>query len=137
MPKFGPVSFTKLSMCHQDLQALFYEVIKHVDCTVLEGHRDKEAQEIAFATGKSKLHYPYSCHNHIPSIGVDVVPYPVNFDNEKLFLWFGGYVMGIAQRLKDEGKMSYSVIWGGSWDGTGKLNKPNQLNDLCHFQLYE
>ena len=70
-------------------------------------------------------------------MAVDVAPYPINFNDEKLAIWFGGYVMGIAQKLKDEGKMTHSVRWGGSWDGLGKLDKPGQLNDADHFELVE
>lgn len=137
MPKFSQASFSKLSTCHQDLQALFFEVIRYFDCTILEGYRNEAAQEAAFAKGNTKLHYPHGKHNHQPSMAVDVTPYPINFDDEKLGLWFGGYVLGIAQKLKDEGKMTHSIRWGGAWDGLGKLNSARQLNDLVHFELVE
>jgi hypothetical protein len=39
MPKFGRKSRNQLSTCHEDLQALFEEVVKYFDCSVLEGHR--------------------------------------------------------------------------------------------------
>lgn len=135
MPKFSQASFSKLSTCHPDLQALFYEVIKYFDCTILEGYRNEADQEAAFAKGNTKLHWPHGKHNANPSMAVDVIPYPIDWKDEKLGLWFGGYVLGIAQRLKDEGKMTHSIRWGGSWDGLGKLNTPKQLNDLVHFEL--
>ena len=43
MPTFGKSSIIALESAHPDLQRLFREVIKHVDCKVLEGHRDKVA----------------------------------------------------------------------------------------------
>ena len=135
MPRFSHESFSKLATCHMDLQVLFYEVIKYFDCTILQGHRNQVDQEAAFAAGKTKLHYPYGNHNKIPSMAVDVAPYPLNFNDTRLLCWFGGYVLGIAQKLKDEGKMSYSVRWGGSWEGLGKLDDGEQLNDLDHFEL--
>lgn len=135
MPKFSQESFSKLSTCHHDLQVLFFEVIKYFDCTILEGYRNQDDQEADFANGATKLHYPNGKHNHQPSMAVDVAPYPLNFNDEKLSLWFGGYVMGIAQRLKEEGKIEHSVRWGGSWDGLGKLDKPGQLHDGGHFEL--
>ena len=135
MPKFSQESFSKLSTCHSDLQALFYEVIKFFDCTILEGYRNEADQEAAYAKGNTKLHWPHGKHNANPSMAVDVTPYPIDFNNEKLAIWFGGYVLGIAQKLKDEGKMSNSVRWGGSWDGLGKLDRPGQLNDAGHFEL--
>jgi len=70
-------------------------------------------------------------------MAVDVMQLPINYADTKLSLFFGGYVMGIAQRLRDEGKMSHSVRWGGSWDGLGKLVRPGQLNDTGHFELIE
>lgn len=135
MPKFSQSSFSKLSTCHPDLQVLFYEVIKTFDCTILEGYRNEQDQEAAFAKGNTKLHFPEGKHNHNPAMAVDVVPYPINFNDERLSLWFGGYVQGIAQKLKEEGKMSHSVRWGGAWDGLGKLDTQGQLNDAVHFEL--
>jgi len=110
-------------------------VIKNYNCTILCGYRDETAQELAFESGKTKLHYPNGKHNHQPSMAVDVISDPINFEDTLLCVWFGGYVMGIAQRLKDEGKMTHGIRWGGSWDGTGKLNTVGMLNDLVHFEL--
>lgn len=135
MPKFSQASFSKLSTCHPDLQALFYEVVKYFDCTILEGYRNEIDQETAFANGSTKLHFPHGKHNSQPSMAVDVAPYPVRFSDEKLAIWFGGYVLGIAQKLKDEGKITHGVRWGGSWDGLGKLDRPGQLSDADHFEL--
>jgi len=137
MPKFSQNSFSKLVTCHADLQTLFFDVIKYYDCTILEGHRTEEQQEKYFAEGKTKLHYPFGKHDSQPSMAVDVTPYPINFDDNELGTWFGGFVMGIAQKLKEEGKMTHSVRWGGSWDGLGKLNTPGMLHDLVHFELIE
>ncbi len=135
VPIFSKASFSKLTTCHSDLQVLFFEVIKYFDCTILEGYRNEQDQEAAFAKGNTKLHWPHGKHNANPSMAVDAAPYPLNFNDEKLFIWFGGFVMGIAQKLKEEGKMSHSVRWGGSWDGLGKLDKVGQLNDAGHFEL--
>lgn len=137
MPKFSQDSFSKLATCHPDLQSLFYEVIKFFDCTILEGYRNQEDQEKAFSSGHSKLHYPSGKHNHQPSMAVDVTPYPIDFNDAKLAIWFGGYVLGIAQKLKDEGKITHAIRWGGSWDGLGKIDRAGQLNDACHFELVE
>lgn len=135
MPMFSKESFSKLSSCHHDLQVLFFEVIKSFDCTVLVGYRNEVDQEIAFASGTTKLHYPHGKHNSQPSLAVDVTTYPIDFNNDKLSIWFGGYVLGIAQRLKDEGKMTHSIRWGGAWDGLGKLDTSKQLDDADHFEL--
>ena len=133
MPRFSQQSFSKLSTCHVDLQSLFFEVIKCFDCTILEGYRSISEQEQDYAKGLSKLHK--GKHNDSPSMAVDVTPYPIDFNNEKLSIWFGGYVMGIAQKLYDEGKMTHKIRWGGSWDGVGKIDTASQLQDWDHFEL--
>lgn len=135
MPKFSQESFSKLSTCHVDLQSLFYEVIKYYDCTIIQGYRNQQEQNEAFAEGHTRLLWPHGKHNSNPSCAVDVTPYPVNLSNNNLALWFGGYVLGIAQKLKDEGKMSHSIRWGGAWDGLGDLDTAKMLDDLVHFEL--
>src|SRR5687768_11435850 len=78
MPKFSQASIDKLATCHPDLRVLFNEVIKHFDCTISDGHRGEAAQNKAFDEGKSKLRWPNGNHNKLPSMAVDVYPYPVN-----------------------------------------------------------
>ena len=134
MPKFSQSSFSKLATCHPDLQALFYEVIKTFDCTILEGYRNEEDQEKAFETGNTTLHWPHGKHNRSPSMAVDVAPYPIDWGNNYRFYWFAGYVMGIAQKLKDEGKMTHSVRFGGDWDKDKDITD-EYFKDLVHFEL--
>ncbi len=133
MPKFSEESFSKLSTCHRDLQVLFFEVIKYFDCTVLEGHRSATDQNDDFKLGKSKLEWPNGKHNAMPSNAVDVAPYPINFNDTKRFYWFAGYVMGIAQMLKDQGKMLSAIRYGGDWKGDMQLDQA--WNDLVHFEI--
>ena len=45
MPKFGSKSKERLATCDEKLQKVFNEVIKYVDCSILEGHRDERAQD--------------------------------------------------------------------------------------------
>jgi peptidoglycan L-alanyl-D-glutamate endopeptidase CwlK len=134
MPKFSQASFSKLSTCHQDLQVLFYEVIKYFDCTIIEGYRNQEDQEKAFAAGNTKLHWPNGKHNRQPSMALDAAPYPVDWKNEKRMYWFAGYVMGIAQKLNSEGKMTHALRYGGDWDSDKNINNEN-FKDLVHFEL--
>ncbi len=133
MPKFSAISLFRLQTCHQDLVTLFTEVVKTFDCSILEGYRTKEAQEAAFLAGKTKLHYPDGNHNKRPSMASDVAPYPVNFNDIKRFYFFGGYVLGVAEKLLEAGKMAHRVRWGGAWNG--ELNRGNMLNDYLHFEL--
>ena len=81
MPKFGRKSRERLATCDEDLQDLFNEVIKYVDCSVIEGHRSKERQNKLYEEGKTKVRYPNGRHNASPSRAADVVPYPVDWDD--------------------------------------------------------
>ncbi len=134
MPKFSLTSFSKLSTCHPDLQAIFYEVIKDFDCIILEGHRDQASQEQAFLNRKTKLHWPDGKHNSLPSNAIDAAPYPLNWENKEGFYFFAGWVMSVVQRLKYEGKITHSVRWGGDWDSDRDL-RDQDFNDLVHFEL--
>lgn len=136
MPKFSQSSFSKLSTCHQDLQVLFYEVIKSFDCTIIEGYRNQEDQDAAFSSGNTQLSWPHGKHNHQPSMAVDVSPYPIDWKNTDRFYFFAGYVLGIAQKLKDEGKMSHVVRYGGDWNGNKNIDD-ERFKDLVHFELVQ
>lgn len=88
MPKFSKASQEKLATCHPFLQEICNELIKEVDFTVLCGHRDKEAQDEAFAKGASKLKWPKSKHNSGPSLAVDIAPYNngIDWNNHVAFI---------------------------------------------------
>jgi peptidoglycan L-alanyl-D-glutamate endopeptidase CwlK len=121
-----------------ELQILFFEVVRFFDCTVLEGHRGEEEQNDAFARGATKLKWPDGKHNREPSIAIDVAPYPINFSQEPKniarYYLFAGYVLGIAEQLKAQGKMTYSIRWGGDWDSDKDLSD-QKFDDLVHFEL--
>lgn len=134
MPKFSKDSFSKLSTCHPDLQVLFFEVIRTFDCTILEGYRNKEDQDKAYEAGNTKLIYPNGKHNRQPSFALDATPFPLDWNNTKRFYHFAGYVLGIASKLKDDGKMTHAIKWGGDWNGNHNLDDQS-FNDLVHFEL--
>lgn len=128
MPAFGKASQEKLATCDPRLQKVFNEVIKHFDCTVIEGHRGEEAQNKAFAEGKSKLKYPQGKHNKIPSLAADVLPYPIDWNDTNRMRYFAGFVVGIAAT------MGIKLRWGGDWNQNTEL-KDNSFNDLPHFEI--
>ena len=134
MPSFSQESMKELSTCHIDLQVIFFNVVRTFDCKVIEGYRNEERQNIAFQDGKSKLKYPDGKHNNLPSMAVDVAPWPVDWKDIKRFYYFAGYVMGIASKLKDEGKIEHSLRWGGDWD-SDTIVTDQQFNDLVHYEL--
>ena len=130
MPSFGKSSQDKLATCDPRLQKVFNEVIKHFDCTVIEGHRGEEAQNKAFAEGKSKLKYPQGKHNKTPSLAADVLPYPIDWNDTNRMRYFAGFVVGIAAT------MGIKLRWGGDWNQNTEL-KDNSFNDLPHFELVD
>ncbi len=136
MPLFSPKSLERLRSCHAELQVLFCEVIKHWDCTVLEGHRNQADQEQAFASGNTKLHFPHGKHNSVPSRAVDVSPYPIDWKDSQRFHLFAGFVLGVASQLRSSGIMKHEVRWGGDWDSDHQVTDET-FRDLPHFELKE
>ncbi len=130
MPSFSARSRERLETCDERLVAVFDEVVKHFDCTILEGWRSEEDQNEAFRTGRSKLKYPDGKHNKQPSFAVDVAPYPVDWENLDRFRYFAGFVMGIASQ------MGTRLRWGGDWDGDTEL-RDQKFVDLPHFEVLE
>ena len=128
MPKFGKRSMSKLETCHEDLQQVFYQVIKHFDCSILEGNRGEELQNKYFDEGKSKVKFPKGRHNANPSKAVDVVPWPVDWDDTDRMYYFAGFVKGIASML------DIPIRWGGDWNDNTEV-KDTGFKDLPHFEL--
>tara|TARA_R100000808_G_scaffold8593_2_gene24306 strand:+ start:1305 stop:1694 length:390 start_codon:yes stop_codon:yes gene_type:complete len=128
MPKFGKRSMSKLETCHEDLQQIFYQVIKHFDCTVTEGHRGEEEQNKYFEEGKSKVKFPKGRHNSYPSRAIDVAPYPIDYNDLDRFYYFAGFVKGVAAML------DIPIRWGGDWNDDTQV-KDTGFKDLPHFEL--
>lgn len=130
MPSFGKSSTERLATCHPKLQELFNEVVKNYDCSILQGTRSKEEQDEYYRTGRSKVQYPNSKHNSMPSNAVDVAPYPIDWENTNRFYHFAGYVNGVAEQL------GITLRWGGDWD-SDKDFSDQTFNDLPHFEIKE
>ena len=142
MPNFGTRSRENLETCHPDLQILFNAVIREIDCSVTCGYRNEADQEKAFKSGNSKAHYPHGKHNSNPSNAVDVLPYPVDWNDLDRFYWFSGWVLAKAEILRNVGEISHKIKWGGNWRGIkdGKIDfsyniRSDVLDDLPHYEL--
>ena len=130
MPRFSTRSKSRLHTCDQRLVDLFKEVVKHFDCTIIEGHRGQKKQDEAYNKGNSKVKWPNGKHNKSPSIAVDVAPYPIDWADRDRFHYFSGFVLGIASQ------MGLNIRWGGDWDQDTKT-KDNRFDDLVHFEIRE
>ena len=131
MPRFSNKSKAKLDTCHPDLQRLFNEVIKHVDCTIIEGVRSVETQAEYFRTGRSRT--MKSKHLKQPdgwSWAVDCLAYPIQWDNWKRNYLFAGFVKGMAA------SMGIKIRMGADWDGDFDT-LDQRFHDLPHFELVE
>jgi len=126
MATFSKRSKKNLSQCEQDLQILFNEVIKIADCSVLCGYRGEKEQNLAYSRGYSTVKFPNSKHNSMPAMAADVVPYPIDWEDEKRFIDFGNMVMRLAQSLHKDGVMKHRIEWGGNW---------SRFKDYPHFQI--
>lgn len=125
MPKYSRVSKLRLLTCNPILQDIFNELIEIYDHTVLCGARDREEQNQAFDTGKSKAKWGQSKHNVIPGVrewsdAIDAAPYPIDWNNHVRFSEMNDKVQAIAK------KKGYKIKWGGNF---------KNLKDLGHWEV--
>lgn len=134
MAEFAKQSEQRLMQAHPDLITLFRTVVKKFDCIVLESFRDKEKQDEAFKNGNSKLQWPHGKHNQLPSLAVDVAPYPLDWKDLSRFYHFAGFVQGTAEMLLQDHKITHKIRWGGDWDSDQNLSE-EKFKDLVHFEV--
>ena len=128
MPRYSNKSKERLASCDERLQEVFNEVIKYVDCSILDGHRSKERQNKLYDEGRTKVKYPNGRHNSSPSKAVDVTPYPVDWEDRERQTLFAGFVIGIARG------MGIRLRWGGDWDMDFHV-MDNRFDDFPHFEV--
>lgn len=128
MPFFSLRSKERLATCHEDIRKVCGELIKTYDFSVTCGHRGKQDQEKAFKAGTSNVHFPKSAHNKLPSLAVDLVPYPVDWNDIGRFRELAAAFMAVAKVLKDREEIYSDFVWGGNW---------KTLKDYPHFEIKE
>ena len=128
MYKFSKRSEKNLTSADVMLENICREAIKIVNLRVIEGHRSEDRQNHLFDIGFSKLRFPNSKHNSYPSRAVDIVPFPVDWNDRERFQHLAGIMFGIAH------SMGVRLRWGGDWDGD-KDFKDQNFHDLAHFEL--
>jgi len=128
-----------------------FEIYKRGRTQVDSGKWVKTGQVATYKDGFKKL----SKHNYDPSKAVDSWVYPIDLSlireienyfrskgTQKISLdailefarqvLFAGYVLGVAQVLKDNGEISSDIEWGGDWNNNKKFDE--SFVDLPHFQ---
>lgn len=127
--KFSDNSMEHLSSCHPKLAALFIEVIKHVDCTVICGARTIEQQKEYVRTGKSKtMNSKHLVQADGKSWAVDVMRCPIDWDDWERNREFAMFVRGIAVGFGI--KIRSGLDWDSDFD-----SKDHSFLDAPHFEL--
>ena len=126
---YSKSSQARLNTCHPDIQKVFNEVIKHVDCSILQGVRTLEEQKELFDSGKSQtMNSKHLKQDDGYSHAIDVSPYPIDWSNRERFILFAGKVLGIAKAL------GVDLVSGVDWNDDGNI-KDHSFFDAPHFQL--
>ena len=128
MYKFGKSSLERLNNAHPKLQQILTKLIEIVDFSILCSYRSEEEQNDVFNKGLSKVQYPNSKHNSNPSRAVDIIMYPIDWNNIQNFYYLAGLVKGIAH---SEG---IKIRWGGDWDSDNDFSD-EKFRDFPHFEL--
>lgn len=138
MPQFSEVSKQKLATCDPRLQLILNEAIKYVDFTVLEGHRDRDAQNMAVIQGKSQKLWPTGNHNAMPSRAVDIAPWLPDVKIDWKDIVAMGRLMGVVQLIGMQHgiKLRFGLDWDGDWRTV--TSDPNEhFMDAPHVELAE
>ena len=120
-------SRNKLNSCEPKIIEIVKELGLSHDFVVCCGHRTKEEQELAFKSGNSKVKFPNSKHNSLPSSAVDLAP--CSKDGKKIDWNDIKAFKALAQALKEIAEAKgVTIEWGGSWVS---------FKDYPHFQIKE
>ena len=128
MPRFGKKSKERLKGVDTKLVNVLNELIKIMDCTIIEGVRSEEKQQEYFKKGKSKIDGITKKGMHQLGKAIDLAPYPIDWNDRDRFHYMGGMIRGIAKQL------NINVRWGGDWDSDGQT-KDNSFDDLVHVEI--
>jgi hypothetical protein len=103
------------------------------DISLTCGHRGQREQNEKFYSNNSKVQWPNSKHNSLPSLAVDLQPYPYPRNDLKLHAALG-YIAGrIIQMAAEDG---VTIRWGGDWDKDGDVTDQS-FDDLFHLEIIE
>lgn len=134
MPTFSQRSLTQLATCDPRLQSIANAAIKIMDFVVVEGHRNKEGQDMAFVKGTTKVQWPHGKHNSYPSKAMDVMPFPIDLSNDpkalERFVLLQGIMLACAHALGI--KVRLGIDWDGDMD-----TRDEKFRDYPHIELVD
>lgn len=116
--KLGTRSLQNLSGVHPDMVAVVKKAIEitEVDFTVIEGIRNVSRQRELYKAGKSTT----MNSRHITGHAVDMVPWPVDWEDLERFETMAKAMKAAAEELE------IPIVWGGDW---------KSFYDAPHFEL--
>lgn len=128
MRAYAQKSQANLDSADPRLILIFTEALQIIDNSILCGFRDEKEQLALFLEKKSKVRL--GKHNVKPSLAVDALPYPINYEDTERMCLFAGIVLAIAH------KHGVKIRWGRDWDGDTNLVEETFL-DYAHFEIVE
>ena len=103
------------------------------DFTVICGHRDKAGQDEAIRNKTTKVSFPNSAHNQLPSCAIDVIPYPfTSWDDPAMLTGWKKISDAMFVAAKEVG---IEIRWGGDFNRDGNKTTSDAW-DKPHFELH-
>jgi len=127
MPSFSKGSQRILLTCDKRLQSLMNACIEETDFSIICGTRGKKEQDAAYAAKLTKLKYPHSKHNRLPSMAVDIAPYPIDWQDVQRFKDLAKIVLRKAKEMK------IPIRWGGDFNCNGI--EDDSFVDMPHYEI--
>lgn len=126
--KLTPLSIRRLATCEDQLQRVILDAAESFDFQVLCGHRGEKEQNDAFARKTSKVRWPNSKHNSKPSRAVDLIPWPIDWNDLKRF----DAMMKVVKASAD--KLGVKVRFGNDFNQNGVVGD-DRFIDRPHVEL--
>lgn len=124
--KFSQRSENNLKGVHPDLVKVVRRALQlsEIDFIVIEGMRTKERQAQLFKQGATKT----LNSRHLTGHAVDIVPYPLDWNDTAAFGKLAKAMFAAAKELK------VTIRWGGDWNRNGRSDD-EKFYDGPHFEL--
>lgn len=131
--KLGKTSLARLQGVDETLVNVVKRAIEisEVDFSVLEGVRTLERQRELYAQGRTapgKIVTWTMKSRHIEGKAVDLVPYPLDWNDLEKFNKIKDAMFQAAR------EQDVNLRWGADWDGDGKYREKGEY-DSPHFEL--
>lgn len=133
MFKLSPKSLDKMKGVNPTLVAVVKRAIElsAIDFSVLEGFRTHERQEQLYAQGRTAPGNIVTWtmkSKHLDGKAVDLVPYPLDWNDMKKFDQISKAMFAAADEL------GVSIRWGADWNQNGKPREKGET-DSPHFEI--